>query len=58
MIGWAILAAAAFGCGSQKELAVPSDLPAITVTNLTGESLPLPSHLADKPLLIWFWAPW
>lgn len=58
--GLLLLTLSTLGCGGERDVVVTENdaLPPITVAMLSGETLPLPTLVGDKPLLLWFWAPW
>ncbi len=54
-----LCAALWIGCGeSEPDTASAEVLPALRVATLAGDEVELQTLVGDKPLLLWFWAPW
>ncbi len=61
--GIAAIAATLLACGPAEETAnEPAEaaftLPDVALKTLDGEEVKLASLAGEKPLLVWFWAPW
>ncbi len=54
----ALVAAGLLGCGQATSLQGKGDLPGTELSDLAGGSVALASLPDEKPLLVWFWAPW
>lgn len=58
LLGLVMLGGVAVACSPAADGPAPATLPDMTVTSLAGDELSFASFLGDKPLLVWFWAPW